>query len=134
MPQTLAELAKGHAFPATTFTLTEDWVRDYIEAVDDRAIKSAGEVPPMALAALSIRSLLEQSGLPPGAIHVAQDLSFRRPASVGETLSAGAELTSRGERQGWVLMSIAMHVEDQTGASVVDGRATITFPLDGANA
>jgi acyl dehydratase len=134
MPQTLAELEKGHSFPPIRFDLTADWVREYVASVEDNAISSAGAVPPMALAALSIRTLLEQSGLPPGAIHVAQELSFRRPVEVGETLAASAEVTSRGERQGWVLMGVALKVEDVEHGSVMDGKATITFPLDGAEA
>jgi acyl dehydratase len=131
MSQTLAALEKGHAFPATPFTLTEDWVRDYIEAVDDNAI-ATGSVPPMALAALSIRALLEHSGLPPGAIHLAQELSFRRAVAIGEILAASADVTSRGERQGWVLMGVSLKVTDEGGEAVMDGRATISFPLAGA--
>jgi acyl dehydratase len=132
MPQTLAQLEKGHSFPPAPFTLTDHWVREYIAAVGDTAIESAGAVPPMALAALSIRCLLEQSGLPPGAIHVAQELVFRRPVAVDETLAASAEVASRGERQGWVLMGVALEVADEAGQSVMSGRATITFPLDEA--
>jgi acyl dehydratase len=134
MPQTLAELEKGHSFPPAPFALTDEWVNEYIAAVDDHAAQSAGAVPPMALAALSIRALLDQSGLPPGAIHVAQELSFGRPIAVGETLSASAEVTSRGERQGWILMGVALKVEDGSQITVMDGKATITFPLDPSEA
>jgi acyl dehydratase len=54
--------------------------------------------------------------------------------AAGDTLSASAEVISRGERQGWVLMSVSLAVRDQTQAKVMDGKATITFPLDGAEA
>ena len=36
MPSTLAALPKGYEFPTTTFTLIEEWVNAYIDAVDDR--------------------------------------------------------------------------------------------------
>ena len=60
MPSTLAALPKGYEFPTTTFTLTPAWVDAYVEAVGDGAIKSVGPelVPPMAIAALSIRALI----------------------------------------------------------------------------
>jgi acyl dehydratase len=134
MPQTLAQLEKGHTFLPASFDLSEEWVREYIASVEDQAIQSAGAVPPMALAAISIRTLLEKAALPPGAIHVAQELSFARPVAAGDTLSASAEVISRGERQGWVLMSVSLAVRDQTQATVMDGKATITFPLDGGEA
>jgi acyl dehydratase len=131
MTLTLSALEKGHIFPATKFELDHDWVRDYIDAVGDEVSRELGIVPPMALAALSIRALLAQSGLPAGAIHVGQDLSFHRPVARGESLVASAEVTSRGERQGWVLMSIAMRIAD-SAALAMEGKATITFPLDEA--
>ena len=131
MPATLASIEKGHRFASVQFQLSPEWVRDYVAAVEDDAIAAVGAlVPPMALAALSIRALLGQAALPRGAIHVGQELAFKRSVTVGETLMAKAEITSRGERQGWVLMGVAMTVEDQAEAPVMQGRATITFPLD----
>ncbi len=80
MPATLAALPKGHEFPPTTFTLSPEWVDAYIAAVGDAAIRDAGPglVPPMAVAALSIRALIEASPLPPGTLHASQELVFHR--------------------------------------------------------
>lgn len=126
---TLASLQKGHEFPATEFELTSGWVGGYVAAVEDQAIEAlgAGAVPPMAIAALSIRALLERAGLPPGAIHVGQELTLRSPVSIGERLSVTARIASRGERAGWVLMAVDLSVaagEDE----VMSARAVVTFP------
>src|SRR3990172_3779874 len=133
MPVSLAALSKGHHFPSTAFTLPADWVRDYVVAVEDGAITSfgGGAVPPIALATLSIRALLERTALPPGTVHLGQELSFRRLVSTGEQLVARAQVMSRGERQGWVLTGIDLIVEDATGELVMEGRATLTFPANG---
>jgi acyl dehydratase len=131
MPSTLASFEKGHRFAPAHFELSQDWVRDYIVAVEDGAIAATpGLVPPMSLAALSIRALLDEASLPPGSIHVGQELSFNRAVTIGESLTVRAQITSRGERQGWVLMGVALTVDDAREASVMEGRATITFPLD----
>lgn len=131
MTTTLAALPKGHRFPPITFDLAREWVRDYAEAVEDGAIAAlVGRVPPMAVAALSIRALLQSAGLPSGAVHLGQELAFHAPVGIGEQLSAAAEITSRGERQGWVLMGVDLAVADASGRSVMNGRATVTFPLD----
>ncbi|HET9476896.1 MAG TPA: hypothetical protein VFP63_05340 [Dehalococcoidia bacterium] len=127
--QTLASVHKGHEFPTVEFELSRDWVSTYIAAVEDGAIASLGAdaVPPMGVAALSIRALLEGAGLPAGAIHVGQELAFCRAARVGDRLAVTASVASRGERAGWVLMGVDMSVASAAG-EVMSGRAVVTFP------
>ncbi|MEX0682654.1 MAG: MaoC family dehydratase [Dehalococcoidia bacterium] len=127
---TLASFAKGHSFPPVSFDLTSDWVNGYVAAVEDEAISQLGAdlVPPMAVAALAIRALLEQSGLPPGTLHAGQELTFAAPVRTGDSLAVTAEIVSRGERAGWVLMSIDLRV-DRGRESVMTGRSTVSFPI-----
>lgn len=131
MTASLAALPKGHEFPPATFSLTREWVAEYVTAVGDEAIGALGEglVPPMALATQSIRALIEASPLPEGTLHAGQELSFKRVVRIGETLTANARVVSRGERAGWVLMSVDFAVL-ANGDSVMTGRGTITFPAD----
>jgi acyl dehydratase len=131
MPANFAALPKDHEFLPTAFTLSEEWVNAYIEAVDDHAIAAVGDtfVPPMALVALSIRALIEGSPLPPGTLHAGQELAFHRAVGIGEQLTVGARVVSRGERAGWVLLSVDFGVSSG-GEDVMNGRATITFPIE----
>ncbi len=131
MPATLAALPRGHEFPPATFTLSSDWVDAYIAAVGDTAIRDLATdlVPPMAVAALAVRCLLEASPLPPGSLHAGQELAFHRAVKVGEQLTVTAAIVSRGERAGWVLMSLDLAVSAAAGP-VMSGRATISFPLE----
>jgi len=129
MGVTLGALPKGHQFPATAFELSPDWVNEYAASVEDRATSALGDfVPPMALAALSIRALLESAALPAGAIHLGQEVTFLRAVRRGEKLTARARITSRGERQGWVLMGVELTASDERSEPVMTGRATVTFP------
>ncbi len=132
MPLNLEALSKGHEFPSVAFHLSSQWVREYAEAVEDGAIAGLGRdmVPPMAVAALSIRALLDSARLPTGAIHLGQEVAFFRPVGMGERLSAAGRIASRGERQGWVIMRIDLKVEDEALALVMTGRTTVTMPLD----
>jgi acyl dehydratase len=129
MTTSLAALPKGYQFPAAIFTLTDEWVAAYTSAVGDS--RSAGFVPAMAVATLAVRALLERASLPPGALHAGQELSFLRPVRVGEELTAGARIVSRGERAGWVLMSLDLEVA-AGGEPVMRGRATLSFPSEAA--
>ena len=129
MPPRLDTLAKGHELPATTFELSPEWVREYVTAVEDEAIGLLGPdlVPPMAVAALAVRALLDRAALPAGAVHIGQEMTFRRAVRAGERLSASARIVSRGERQGWLLMGIDLSVSGE-GGPVMEGRATLTMP------
>ncbi len=130
---TLASLEKGHDFAAAEFDVSPEWVSAYTLAVEDDAISRVDPdaVPPMAIAALSIRALLDQAALPPGTVHIGQEIAFSRCARAGERLAASARIVSRGERQGWVLMVVDMSVAGAGGDVVMNGRATLTFPVDG---
>lgn len=132
MPPRLDALPKGHQMPPLTFELSPQWVREYVAAVEDEAINAldGGLVPPMAVAALAVRSLLEGAELPPGAIHLGQEMASVRPLRVGERLAVRARVASRGERQGWALMGIDLNVEDERRGPVITGRATLTMPAE----
>ncbi len=126
----LADVQKGDEFPETTFTLSDKWVDDYVASVEDEAmaVLDGGFVPPMAIAALAIRALLEHSSLPPGTLHAGQELAFTAPVRRGEVLTAAARIASRGERAGWVLMGVELRVA-RDGMAVMTGRATLSFPV-----
>jgi len=130
MSTSLEALPKGHRFPQAAFNLSPAWVREYVSAVEDEAIGDLGPglVPPMALAALALRALLQGAELPPGAIHLGQEAAFLRPVRVGESLSVEAEIVHRGERRGWVLMNIDLRIEAAGGEPVMTGRTTVTMP------
>lgn len=132
----LDELPRGYELPAFPFELSPEWVREYVASVEDGAIGDVGDgfVPPMAIAALALRALLEGARLPAGAIHLGQELAFLRPVRADERLQASARIVSRGERQGWVVMSVEMDVAAEDGASVMQGRATAAMPAAGGGA
>jgi acyl dehydratase len=130
MPPRLDELPKGHRVPPFSFELSPEWVREYVAAVEDEAIVALddGLVPPMATASLAVRSLLQGAELPPGAIHLGQEMTLSKPVRVGERLSVQAQIVSRGERQGWIVMGIDLNVADGDGGPVMQGRALLTMP------
>ena len=127
MTVSLADLSKGHEFAETRFELTREWVAQYRVAVEDDS-SDPSDAPPLSLATLSIRALLEEAALPSGAIHVSQEIGFSLGRQSSDLVVAKARVASRGERAGWVLMAIELEVEDETGTPMMNGRATITFP------
>src|SRR3990172_1514722 len=131
MPLTLDVLPRGHEIAPTTFDLSPAWVDEYIAAVEADAVRVLGDglVPPMAIAALAIRALLESTALPPGAVHAGQELRFLRPVRAGERLSARAGRAWRGGRQGWLLLTVDLAVDEGEGEPVMTGRARVAMPV-----
>lgn len=127
MTVSLADLPRGHEFAETRFELSREWVAKYRAAVEDESSDPSDD-PPLSLATLSIRALLDEAALPSGAIHVSQQMSFSLGRQSGDVVVAKARVASRGERAGWVLMAIELEVEDDTGTPMMNSRATITFP------
>jgi len=115
-------LPAGYTFPADTLTLDPAMVQRYLAATDDdNALywhESAPRVvPPLAVAALSLRAIAAGVSLAPGSIHSAQDLTFHRAVTVGETLQARARVVTASKRRDFT----ALAIESTIGAVDADG-------------
>jgi acyl dehydratase len=130
----VASLEKGHRFPPVSFALEEAAVRGYLEAVEDSVLpalcRDEGQAwaPPMAVAALALRGLMEAMGLPAGSVHASQEFEFRRPVAVGERLASRAWLAHRSQRAGWLALAVEMEATDDGGQAVLAGRASVLIP------
>lgn len=134
MNKAIEALEKGHQFSATPFVLDEEAVARYLEAVEDEALPRMAQaegkawVPPMAVAALALRSLMEEMVLPAGAIHGSQELGFVRAVEVGERITCRAWLSHRSQRAGWWLLAVEMEGVDESAQPVLTGRLTVMVP------
>lgn len=131
----LAELPRGHELPVADFRLTAEDVRRYLEAVEDHSgaygqgPEGPAWAPPLAIAALALRVILEQVELPAGAIHAGQEVEFRRPLPVGASLRSRSRVAQRSEMRGVVVSVIEFDVEEEGSPTPsVVGRATIMVP------
>ncbi|MGD0205387.1 MAG: MaoC family dehydratase [Dehalococcoidia bacterium] len=134
MNRAIEALEKGHQFSATSFVLDEDAVARYVEAVEDEALPRLAQaegkawVPPMAVAALALRSLMEEMVLPAGAIHISQELEFVRAVEAGERITCRAWLSHRSQRGGWWVLAVEMEGAGESGQPVLAGRSTVMVP------
>ena len=134
MNRAIEALEKGHQFSATSFVLDEEAVACYVEAVEDEALPRLAQaegkawVPPMAVAALTLRSLIEEMTLPAGSIHASQELEFVRAVEAGERITCRAWLSHRSQRGGWWVLAVEMEGADESGQAVLAGRLTVMVP------
>jgi hypothetical protein len=73
-----SELNTGYEFPPASFQLDSTIVANYIKAVGDNSpvYQNGKFVPPIAVAAFSMAALSKDISLPPGAIHVSQEIEL----------------------------------------------------------
>lgn len=135
MSTEIEALEKGHRFPAVSFVLDQETVGRYAAAVEDQALSPLAEaegkalVPPMAVAALALRALMEALALPAGAVHASQEFQFLRPALVGERITASAWLAQRSQRSEWLALAVELEATGEGGERVLRGRINALIPI-----
>ena len=110
-----------------SWELTEEFVHDYLGAVGDGLPLYArhGLVPPVALAARALGSLLERLKLPPGAIHSLQEVSALTPVAAGEVVTARASVGQPKRRGGMEFITAAVCISDKAGKDFLSSKSTV---------
>ena len=127
-------LEPGREFSEHSYRLDADTVARYVDAVDDRSGVSGpaeGEdlVPPMAVAALSLRGVVNDLAIPGGTLHAGQELEFSGAVQVGETLECTATIAQNSVRGEWRFLVVEQAVRGSGGRQVMAGKSTIMVPV-----
>jgi acyl dehydratase len=125
------ELAAGYEFQPARFKLDSEKVKKYLDAVEDASgvYEERRIVPPMAAAALAMAALSSALVLPPGTVHVSQELEFTGPAAVGETLTSRARVERKVARGKFHMLTIGIKVTSEKQAVVLSGETGFILPL-----
>jgi len=84
--------------------------------------------PPAALVTFCLSACLAQVGLPPDAIHFAQEFEAHAPVAVGEALVLHARIASKRRIAGAGRVEVAFLASDRLGVIRLSGRALILLP------
>ncbi len=124
------QLKAGDEFSTASHKLDASLVSAYIRAVEESSdIYRSGElVPPTAIATFAIVALFETISLPPGTVHVSQELDFVDKANVGDTITCNARVLRKQDRGGMNLMTIGLDVYNQSQKKVLAGRTSVVLP------
>ena len=82
----------------------------------------------MAVAALSLRGVVEDLAIPGGTLHVGQELEFVRAVPIGSTLECKATVLQNSVRGEWRFFVGQLAVEDKSGHEVMKGKSTLMLP------
>ena len=128
-------LETGQIISSRTYCLSADVVERYVEAVGGRPPMLIGTtkvpaVPPMAVASLSLRGVVEDMGIPSGTLHSGQELEFHMVVSVGESVKCEASISQSSVRGGRQFVTVALSVCDSEGLQVMSGKSTLVTPTN----
>jgi acyl dehydratase len=130
MAKAYSELEAGYEFPPGSYTLDAARVALFLKAVEDSSYPYLENriVPPMAVAALAMSSLSNTISLPPGSIHVSQEISFVEPVRPDENLTSHAKLSRTQKRGKLHLIAVDFDVRNQAGKTVLTGKTSFILP------
>ncbi|MDA0987911.1 MAG: MaoC family dehydratase N-terminal domain-containing protein [Chloroflexi bacterium] len=120
----------GYEFIPVRFQLNAEEVALYLQAVGESnaLFRQQKLVPLTALAAYGLRGILIEIGLPPGAIHSAQETSVSRAITSDETIVFSAKLTQNAVWKGWRFVTVDYTGVDESEKQVLYGRSTVVIP------
>ncbi|MED5429567.1 MAG: MaoC family dehydratase [Chloroflexota bacterium] len=132
-----SELEIGTIVSKQSYVLDRESVQKYILAVEDSTFSTVAEssniAPPMSIAALSLRGVVNDLNIPGGTLHIGQELSFLKTVPVGIYLECEAVLSSNSVRGDFRFMVVDLSVRDDVKEPVMKGKSTIMLPVDISN-
>ena len=129
------ELEAGQVVSRHGYCLDSALVSDYVKAVQDDSgtlFDAEGHelVPAMAVAALSIRGVVEDLRIPGGTLHVGHEFEFSGAVAVGQSVNCVATLAQNSVRGDWRFLVVDCKVSRENDAEVMKGKSTIMIPAD----
>ena len=127
-------LVPGQKISEKAYVLDSETVTRYSDAVESRSGPVSDDdgrelVPPMAIAALSLRGVVTDLRIPGGTLHVGQELEFHAGVPLCASLECNATLVQNSVRGGWRFLVVRLEVGDGQGDRVMDGKSTIMLPV-----
>lgn len=106
--------------------ITGDFNPAHVNAVEAEQGMFKQRIAHGMLSASFISTVIAMQLPGPGTIYAGQDLQFRAPVFIGDTVTATVELTEKLEERKWAKFKTT--VTNQDGKTVVSGEATVIPP------
>jgi acyl dehydratase len=125
------KLTTGYEFEPSGFSIDDVAATKYLDAVDGSKgiYEKNNTVPPMSIAALAMTAMAEGLSMPPGAIHVSQDIQFLNPVIINENLTSYARVNRVVKRGKIHMLNIGVNVVNERNISVLAGETSFILPV-----
>lgn len=124
------QLENGYEFPPSFYKLDAASISNYLKAVEDTSYpyEKNQVVPPMAIAASAMAALSRSISLPPGTIHISQELEFRGEARTDDGLTGYAKVNRKWSRGRFQFLDVELNVCRNDQKAVLYGRTSFILP------
>ena len=124
------QIETGYDFRAVSYQLDTSMAASYLKAVGETSslYQNTKLFPPMAVAAYAMAAVSDGISLPPGTIHVSQELEFVDTVSVGDTITCRAKVARKQDRGRLHLMTVDLNVFNQNQKKVLSGKTSFVLP------
>lgn len=124
------ELIPGYEFEPAALRLDSESLTAYFKAVegDNGIYKNNQIVPPVAIAALAMRAMAASISMPPGTIHVSQDMQFLGLAGPNEAMTSHAIVNRNVKRGKFHMLTISINVLDRNNKPLLTGETSFILP------
>lgn len=124
------ELTTGYEFAPVDFRPDVEMVTAYLSAIEgDKSIYDKDKiVPPMAIAALAMAAMSQGLVLPPGTVHVSQELQFGDTVKIDETLTSYARVNRKVERGKFNMLTVGINVQKESKVTVLTSETGFILP------
>ena len=126
----LAELSPGYEFPSFAYELDTTIINRYVQAVEGPECEF---IPPLAIAAYAMKSMIQSITLPPGSIHASQEFEFLQPVPIGAQISCRAKVVRKLARSSMNMLVLEVNVFNEKDEKVQSGKTTIVLPASREN-
>ena len=125
------KLTTGYEFKPSGFRIDRNSMDKYLDAVDgDKSLYEKDNiVPPMSIAALAMTAMAEGLSMPPGAVHVSQDIQFLGTVRIDEELTSFARVNRIVNRGKIHMLSIGINVINEKNISVLAAETSFILPV-----
>ncbi|MBI4201683.1 MAG: MaoC family dehydratase N-terminal domain-containing protein [Chloroflexi bacterium] len=125
-----AAITAGQELGPMQLALDPTRIAEYLRAAGDTNLLYGMTylAPPPALAAFALAELLKVTGLPPGTMHLAQEVTVLAAASVGAAVTCKGRVTQRSQRRDGLFWTVEFSVADAQGNPVMEGKTTLLTP------
>ena len=130
-----SQLEVGYEFSPSRYNLDQATVANYLKAVEDESslYQDTDLVPPMVVAVYVMKALSDDVTLPPGTIHISQELQFVAAVSVDDSLINNARVSRQQTRGKLHLLNIELNVFNQNQEKVLTGTTSFSLPVSDEN-
>lgn len=133
MTDRYSNIKTGTEISKESLIIDSNIINNYLNAINDSSRVELNEleknfIPPMCIAALSLRGVINKLKIPGGTIHTTQELEFTNSAKTGEKLECIAKLILNSIRGDWRFLTIGINVTNKEGKNIMYGKSNIMLP------